>query len=132
MPDHDFAEEDAPTDVVVFNDDGLAVTILDATAYAVLSLGLISGNLSRWDVKLGGGVAYFSQVEEITTGHADALITWTMRPTIAVTAGVKFSQRRFSGDESKEDPSYWTTQAYIEWRPDWGLLSAPTLTARLT
>jgi hypothetical protein len=118
MPDHDFAgKQHLQNDYQQFDDDGSALTIADATGYAILPLAVFSNGLSRWDVKMGGGISHLHQTGTITTGHIDGLITWSITPSLSASVAGKYSSRTFEGDVMEEDPEFITAQAYIEWYP---------------
>jgi hypothetical protein len=119
VPDHDFTSKvDTTEHIEVFNDDGLDVT------YGDISF-LGKGPTTRFpiggwstDLRLGLGIGIAHQIGTATYVEGNALATINVLPNLAVTSGVKYTQRSGSFSGLKEDPTYWTGQLYFEWRPD--------------
>jgi hypothetical protein len=120
VPDHDFASKPDTSGIVVdtFNDDGLDVTFVDVVFLAKTPSFRLSGSRSTIDLRLGGGLGFAHQMETATSLHGDFLGTVTLYHNLAITGGVKYTSRSGSFTGLKEDPKYWTAQAYIQWRPD--------------
>jgi hypothetical protein len=120
VPDHDFASKEDSSGYVadLFNDDGLDVTFADISFLAKGPTVRFPGSGWRTDLRLGVATGLAHQIETATYVQGNLLATMNIRSNLAVTTGVKYTQRSGSFSGSTEDQSYWMGQLYFEWRPD--------------
>jgi opacity protein-like surface antigen len=119
IPDHDFATKiDSIGYVKSFDDDGQEVTYADVTFLGKGPSVRLPGVGWMTDLRLGVGGGLARQIETATSIQGNALATVNVRRNLSVTAGAKYTAGRGSLTGLDEDRSYWTAQAYFQWRPD--------------
>lgn len=119
IPDHDFASKPDTTGYVQsFNDDGWELTFADVSFLGRGPSIRLPGLGWGVDFRAGAGVGIARQIKTTTSVQGNAVATVNLRDDMAVTAGAKFTHRNQSFSGLPEDRSYWTAQAYFQWRPD--------------